>query len=139
MTSLRAAVIAMAFRGFRIGALAGLTVTGSRFTTTSKGKAWTGELPPRVMAALRDRGRHPFEGVKAGTTAAHFKRVTRRLAATGEIAHAYSVHDLRHFYATTEYRKDRDIFRVSGLLNHADVKVTMKYLHDIGATKGRGK
>jgi site-specific recombinase XerD len=71
--------------------------------------------------------------VKAGTTAAHFKRITRRLAATGEIAHAYSVHDLRHFYAVSEYRKDKDIYRVCKLLNHSDVKTTMKYLVSIGA------
>jgi integrase len=133
MTDLKASVIVMAYRGMRIGALAGLTVTGTRFATTSKGKAWTGELPRRVLAAIRDRGRRPFEGVKAGTTAAHFKRITRRLAATGEIAHAYSVHDLRHFYAVSEYRKDKDIYRVCKLLNHSDVKTTMKYLVSIGA------
>lgn len=133
MTSLRAAVTAMAYRGFRVGALPGLTVTGSRFSTVSKGKAWKGELPLRVRAALRDRGAKPFGGVKPGTVQAAFKRVTTRLAKAGVIAHAYSVHDLRHFFASTEYAKDHDLVRVSRLLNHADVKVTTQYLSDLGA------
>lgn len=29
--------------------------------------------------------------------------------------------------------RDRDLVRVSRLLNHADVKVTTHYLHDLGA------
>lgn len=132
---LLSAVFAMAYRGFRVGALPGLTVEGSRFTTTSKGKAWAGELPLRVRAALAGRGRTPFAGVLPGTIQAYFKRVTKRLAASGAISHSYSVHDLRHFFATTEYRKDKDLVRVSRLLNHADVKVTTKYLADLGAMK----
>jgi integrase len=125
----------MAYRGFRIGALKGLRVDGKRFTTKSKGKAWQGELPPRVRSALSDRGEKPFASIKQCTIAAGFKRVTKRLAKSGEIRHAYSVHDLRHFYAVTEYRKDRDIYRVSRLLNHADVKVTIGYLQSLGAMK----
>jgi integrase len=133
MTPLRAAVVAMAYRGFRVGALPPLVVQGVRFATTSKGKAWSGELPPRVMRTLKPLGRAPFAGVKPGTIQTEFKRVTKRLAASGVIAHAYSVHDLRHFFASTEYRRDRDLVRVSRLLNHADVKVTTKYLHDLGS------
>ena len=134
MTTLRASTIAMAYRGFRVGALKPMRVDGKRFTTKSKGKAWQGELPPRVRSALADRGEKPFANIKQGTIAAGFKRVTKRLAASGEIRHAYSVHDLRHFYAVTEYRKDKDIYRVCKLLNHSDVKTTMGYLMSLGAT-----
>jgi integrase len=135
MTTLKAAVTAMAYRGFRVGALEPMRVEGSRFWTKSKGKSWQGELPRVAVSALKDRGPRPFAGMKQGTIAAHFKRVTKRLAASGEIAHAYSVHDLRHFFACAEYRKDRDIYRVSKLLNHSDVKVTMGYLQSLGAMK----
>jgi len=131
------AIMAMAYRGFRVGALPHLMVNGRRFTTTSKGKAWQGELPPRVVRALLPMGKQPFAAVKTGTIQTAFKRLTRRLTAAGVIAHAYSVHDLRHFYATSEYRRDRDLVRVSRLLNHADVKVTTKYLHDLGAMEER--
>jgi integrase len=134
---LRAAVAAMAYRGFRVGALPGLVVHNRRFTTASKGKAWQGELPPRVVRALAPLGVRPFAGMNHRSIANAFKRLTRRLAAAGVIAHAYSVHDLRHLYATSEYRRDRDLVRVSRLLNHADVKVTTKYLHDLGAMEER--
>jgi integrase len=137
MIPLRAAVAAMAYRGFRVGALPGLVVHNRRFVTASKGKAWQGELPPRVVRSLLRLGKQPFAAVKTGTIQTAFKRLTRRLAAAGVIAHAYSVHDLRHFYATSEYRRDRDLVRVSRLLNHADVKVTTKYLHDLGAMEER--
>jgi len=126
------AIIAMAYRGFRVGALRGLRVSGSRFQTVSKGKSWTGELPPVVLRAIRGLGDRPFAPVPASTIQAAFKRITARLAAEGKIEHAYSVHDLRHFYATREYKKDHDLVRVSRLLNHGDVKVTTKYLHDLG-------
>jgi site-specific recombinase XerD len=48
------------------------------------------------------------------------------------IAAAYSAHDLRHLYAVTEYRKDRDLYRVSKPLGHASIQVTEKYLRDMG-------
>lgn len=134
---LRSAIIAMAYRGFRVDALRSMRVNNRRFATVSKGKAWTGELPPRVVRALHPLGVRPFNGVKTGTVQSAFKRLTRRLAAQGAIAHAYSVHDLRHYYATSEYRRNRDLVRVSRLLNHADVKVTTKYLHELGAMEGR--
>jgi site-specific recombinase XerD len=133
--TLHTAIVLMSYRGFRIGALAGITVNGTRFSTISKGKSWRGELPRTAVSAIKDLGSHPFKGIKQGTIAAHFKRVTKRLAAAGTIAHAYSVHDLRHYYAVQEYKKDKDIYRVSRLLNHADVKVTMGYLQSLGAMK----
>ena len=135
MIPLRAAVAAMAYRGFRVGALPGLVVHNRRFTTASKGKAWQGELPPRVVRALAPLGVRPFAGLNHRSIANAFKRLTKRMAAEGAIAHAYSVHDLRHHFAIQEYRKDKDIYRVCKLLNHSDVKTTMVYLQSLGAMK----
>jgi hypothetical protein len=44
-----------------------------------------------------------------------------------------SCHDFRHFYAVTEYQKDRDIHRVKDLLHHSSIEITDNYLRSLGA------
>jgi hypothetical protein len=39
------------------------------------------------------------------------------------------------FYAITEYRKDKDILRVSRLLNHSNISITQKYLRSLGVSR----
>ena len=46
----------------------------------------------------------------------------------------YSSHDLRHFFAVREYAKDKDIWRVSRLLNHSSLGSTEKYLKGLDRT-----
>jgi hypothetical protein len=111
----------MAYRGFRIGALEGLTIAGSKFVTTSRRKTWEGELTSKVTNASRLLGTRPFENAKQGTIAAAFKRVTKRLVESGDIRHEYSVDDLRRFFAVREFRKDYSIERVSRQLNLSSV------------------
>lgn len=132
---LRAAATVMAYRGLRVGALPSLSIRGDRFTARSKGKDITGELPAKTLEAIRAAGldaRRPFEDLSETVIADRFRRATRKLAAAGTIAAAYSAHDLRHAYAVREYRKDKDLLRVKGLLNHASVTVTELYLKGIG-------
>ncbi len=57
-----------------------------------------------------------------------FKYHTNNLYKNGCIHYAYSCHDLRHFFAITEYKKDCDIYRVSKLLGHSSIAITEKYL-----------
>ncbi|MDR0441928.1 MAG: tyrosine-type recombinase/integrase [Treponema sp.] len=59
-------------------------------------------------------------------------RSIARLYKAGKINAAYSCHDLRHYYAITEYKVDRDIHRVSRLLGHASIQVTEHYLKGLG-------
>jgi hypothetical protein len=80
--------------------------------------------------------------VKQGTLAAAFKRTTKRLASRGDIKHAYSVNDLRDFFAVQQLRKDRSfqsVKRLSRLLNHASVKHTQEYLDELGYTPAPGR
>jgi len=37
--------------------------------------------------------------------------------------------DLRHWFATTEYLKSRDIFRLKYLMGNRDIKITLIYMH----------
>ena len=39
------------------------------------------------------------------------------------------LYDLRHWFATTEYLKSRDIFHVKYLMGHRDIKSTLIYMH----------
>jgi site-specific recombinase XerD len=131
----RAAAAVMLYRGLRVGALPSLAIRAGRFTARSKGKDISGELPAEALAAIRGAGleaRKPFADLSAPVLTTRIIRATTKLAETGTIATAYSAHDFRHLYAVTEYRKDRDIYRVSKLLGHASIQVTELYLRGLG-------
>jgi site-specific recombinase XerC len=140
-----AAAAVMAYRGLRAGALPTLSIAGGRFTGHSKGKDIAGELPAAAMKAIEAAGlprRSPFaapEGYKAANwTNTLEKRIaakTRELHRAGKMKAAYSCHDLRHFYAVTEYRRNKDIHRLCKLLDHASIQVTETYLKSLGVTE----
>jgi site-specific recombinase XerD len=136
-----AAVSIMAYRGLRAGALPELTVKAGRFSTHSKGKDIAGDLPAKAIDAIKTAGldlRKPFALNRDGnplTVNAIERRINYhigKLYKAGKINAAYSCHDFRHFYAITEYRKTKDIHRVSKLLDHAGIAVTEKYLKGLG-------
>jgi len=127
----KAAVSIMAFRGLRVGALPSLTIKAERFAARSKGKSISGELPKEALAALDAAGvdtKKPFAADNARALAARFAYTTKKLAAAGKIEAAFSVHDLRHFFAVEQYRKNKDIYALKELLGHASIQVTEIYL-----------
>ena len=131
-----AAVSVMAFRGLRIGALPGMEITGERFKAQSKGKDISGKLPGNALAAVKaanapDKHR-PFVGIKEEALARRIEYHIDKLYRAGKIDEAYSCHDFRHFFAVTEYRKDKDIKRVQGLLFHSGIQITDRYLRGLG-------
>jgi site-specific recombinase XerD len=131
-----AAVSVMAFRGLRIGGLPGMEITGERFKTRSKGKGISGALPDNVHKAIRaaevpDK-RRPFSGIKPEALARRIEYHIGKLYESGKITAAYSCHDFRHFYAVTEWSKDKDIKRLQGLLFHSGIQVTDQYLRSLG-------
>jgi site-specific recombinase XerD len=132
---LAAAAAVMAYRGLRAGALPSLSITGGRFTGHSKGKDIAGELPTATMDAIKAAAlplRGPFAGVLPNTLEKRIARAIKKLHEAGKVKAAYSCHDLRHFYAITEYKADRDIHRVSKLLGHASIQITETYLQGLG-------
>ncbi|MDR0476095.1 MAG: site-specific integrase [Treponema sp.] len=76
--------------------------------------------------------RSPFAGVLPNTLEKRISRAVEKLYKSGKVQSPYSCHDLRHFYAITEYRRDKDIHRVSRLLGHASIQVTEHYLRGLG-------
>ena len=131
-----AAVAVMAFRGLRIGGLPEMEISGERFKTRSKGKDISGKLPGNALAALKAHNapnkRRPFGGITHDALARRIEYHIGKLHQAGKIKAAYSCHDFRHFYAITEYRKDKDIHRVKKLLDHASIQVTESYLRGLG-------
>lgn len=132
---IRAAAAVMLYRGLRVGALPSLTIRAGRFSAHSKGKDISGTLSAKALEAIRAAGldaRRPFLMETETILADNIRKRTAILAQAGKIAAPYSAHDFRHLYAVTEYRKDRDLHRVSKLLGHASIQVTETYLKGLG-------
>jgi site-specific recombinase XerD len=130
-----AAVSIMAYRGLRAGALPTLSITGTAFKAHSKGKDIQGTLSPDILKALETAGldaKKPFEGITPNTLEHKIARAIKKLHKAGKIKALYSCHDFRHFYAVTEYRKNKDIHRLSKLMGHASIQVTETYLKGLG-------
>jgi site-specific recombinase XerC len=130
-----AAAAVMAYRGLRAGTLPGLFIAGSKFTSRSKGKDISGTMPPQALAKIKAAGlplRGPFAGILPNTLEKRIARAIEKFYKAGKIQAAYSAHDLRHFFAITEYRRDKDIHRVCRLLGHASIQVTETYLRGLG-------
>ena len=137
----RAILAVLAFRGLRAGALSTLEKKGSYYKGTSKGKALTEgrregiTMPTAALAEIKAAGldeKKPFAGLTANAIERRINYHIGKLHKAGKIKAAYSCHDFRHFYAVTEYEKDKDIVRVSKLLNHASLTITERYLISLG-------
>jgi site-specific recombinase XerC len=139
----RAILAALALRGLRAGALPTLEKKGEKYHGKSKGKILTeGQaagitLPAAVLDAIQAAGldiKKPFSWITANAIERRINYRIGKLFKAGAIAAPYSCHDLRHYYAVQEYKKDRDIVRVSKLLNHANISITQNYLRSLGVT-----
>jgi site-specific recombinase XerD len=45
---------------------------------------------------------------------------------------AFNPHCRRHLFAVSEYRQDKDIYRLQKLLNHSSISITEAYLKTMG-------
>jgi site-specific recombinase XerD len=130
-----AAVSIMAGRGLRVGGLSGFSIKGSRFTTRTKGQDKSGDLDAGIVETVKAAGlelRQPF-GDMTGEQLQHV--ITYEIGKAyraGKVRFPFSPHKLRHFYAVSEYRRTKDIRRVSKLLGHSGIVVTERYLRGLG-------
>jgi len=132
---LAAAVSVMAYRGLRAGIFETLSIKGNKFSGYSKGKEVSGALPSEVLDAIKNAGlslRKPFAEVKTNTFEKRISRAIEKLFKNEKVKAIYSCHDFRHFFAVSEYQKDKDLHRVSKLLGHSSLLVTENYLKGLG-------
>jgi integrase len=125
------AVYIMAYRGLRVGALNRLKVWGNSFSSVSKGKEIFGEFSDDIMAMLKKsplNNKSPFGDYSTGALKVRIIRATQKLHKQGIINAPYSAHDFRHYYAVSNYKQDRDIYRLSKLLDHTNIAITQNYL-----------
>jgi len=130
----QAAVVVMTEHGLRVGALAGLNIWNGRYSSTSKGKEVAGEFSEVAAKSIKKAGldgKRPFAGLAEDSVRNALKYACGKLFHEGKIEAAYSVHDIRHFFAIREYAKDKDIYRLKVLLNHASISVTETYLRGL--------
>lgn len=130
----RAAVLIVLTHGFRVGALPSLNIWGGRYTGFSKGKEISGTIDSSVVDEIRKAGldsRKPWAGISEEVIRNSFRNSVNRLNRAGKLKAKYSIHDIRHYFAIQEYLKDKDIYRLKTLLNHASIQVTETYLKGI--------
>jgi integrase len=111
--NLAAAVAVMAFRGLRAGMLPGLSISGNKFFGHSKGRDVSGMVPTIVLDTIKAAHlplRTPFSRVLANTLEKRVARAITKLYKAGKVQNTYSCHDLRHFFAVSEYKKGKDIY-----------------------------
>ena len=129
---LKVIILIMKSCGLRVGAFNDkFQIKGNKFICTTKGAEFIGTLPESCLKAIRQAGlKHTdvFAGWTDNKVKCLFKYYTRNLYKAGVIHYAYSCHDLRHFFAVSEYKKDCDIYRVSKALGHSSIAITEKYL-----------
>lgn len=127
---LKVIVFIMVKRGLRVGAFENMKIYGNKFYTESKGKNIVGILPKECIIAVRKAHLNFKEPFNCSTSRIKnlFKYHTKRLKERGLLNTAFSCHDLRHYFAIKEYNKNKDIYRVSKLLNHSSISVTETYL-----------
>jgi len=144
----RAIVITMATRGLRAGALPTLELKAGKYHGKSKGKILKENntagvtLPPEALKAIRVAGldlKKPFvwetrqkDSNSANAIECRINYHIGKLYQSGKIAAPYSCHDFRHYYAKNQYETNKDIYRLSKLLNHAGIQVTETYLKSLG-------
>jgi len=143
----RAIVITLASRGLRAGALPTLELKGDKYIGKSKGKRLEENktagvtLPAEALAAIKAAGldpKRPFAWkTKQGrdnsgnAIECRLNFQIEKIYRAGKIRARYSAHDFRHYFAVNEYKKNKDIFRLSKLLNHAGIQITQAYLKSL--------
>lgn len=136
----KAIIACLALRGLRAGALPTLEKKGDKYHGKSKGKPLRENntagitFPREALAAIKSAGldiKKPFARYSASAIERRVNRRIGELYTAGKVRAAFSAHDFRHYFAVREYEKRKDIYRLSMLLNHANVAITQTYLKSL--------
>lgn len=121
----------MAKLGLRAGAFEQLSLYGKTITTITKNKELKVSVSDEIIKIFDENNlskKQPFAKWKAYKIENLLRYYTEKLYKQGQIKAVYSAHDFRHFFAVNEYTENKDIFRLSKLLNHSSIQTTQLYL-----------
>jgi site-specific recombinase XerD len=127
----RALIMMIVHCGLKVSLLSSVRINGNEFSAQSRGTELTGTVPTEVLRLIQQAKLNPEQPFAClGDNAIKLRVLchTRRLFREQSIKAAYSSQDFRHFFATSEYRKDRNIQRLSALLGHTKLAITESYI-----------
>ena len=128
------AVIFIMECGVRVGALPNLEIRNNKYYSYSKGKEVSGKVTDKVIKELKKNNLSfdkPFKNKSSEVIRNIFYRSSKRLYNQGKIKAAYSIHDIRHYFAVTLYKQTKDIELIRQALNHSSIAITGIYLKSL--------
>ena len=130
----KTAVIFIQECGVRVGALSKLEIKNNKYYSYSKGKEISWKVTDKVIKELKKNNlifNAPFKNKSSEVIRNIFYRSSKRLYEQGKIKAAYSIHDIRHYFAVTLYKKTKDIELIRQALNHSSIAITGIYLRSL--------
>ena len=137
---IKAAIIFIMECGVRVGALPKLEIRNNKYYSYSKGKEISWKVTDKVIKLLAKARRakqnnlsfnNPFRNKSSEVIRNIFYRSSKRLYNQGKIKAAYSIHDIRHYFAVTLYKQTKDIELIRQALNHSSIAITGIYLKSL--------
>lgn len=131
---IKMAIIFIMECGVRVGALPKLEIRNNKYYSYSKGKEISWKVTDKVIKELKKNNlifNAPFKNKSSEVIRNIFYRSSKRLYVQGKIKAAYSIHDIRHYFAVTLYKQTRDIELIRKALNHSNIAITGLYLRSL--------
>lgn len=131
---IKAAIIFIMECGVRVGALPKLEIRNNKYYSYSKGKEISWKVTEKVIKLLKQNNLSfncPFKNKSSEVIRNIFYRSSKRLYNQGKIKAAYSIHDIRHYFAVTLYKQTKDIELIRQALNHSSIAITGIYLKSL--------
>ena len=120
--------------GVRVGALPKLEIRNNKYYSYSKGKEISWKVTDKVIKLLKQNNLSfncPFKNKSSEVIRNIFYRSSKRLYNQGKIKAAYSILDIRHYFAVTLYKQTKDIELIRQALNHSSIAITGIYLKSL--------
>ena len=131
---IKVAIIFIMECGVRVGALPKLEIRNNKYYSYSKGKEISWKVTDKVIKLLKQNNLSfncPFKNKSSEVIRNIFYRSSKRLYKQGKIKAAYSIHDIRHYFAVTLYKQTKDIELIRQALNHSSIAITGIYLKSL--------
>ena len=131
---IKVAIIFIMECGVRVGALPKLEIRNNKYYSYSKGKEISWKVTDKVIKLLKQNNlsfNNPFKNKSSEVIRNIFYRSSKRLYNQAKIKAAYSIHDIRHYFAVTLYKQTKDIELIRQALNHSSIAITGIYLKSL--------